>query len=252
MKNDLAPGFYDDEVLDGKSRDISVTERYKILVDTRKFEIDNFIKRTTFFWTASLAGLAVHFGSSIDLKSKMLLSIMATTFSLYFSIGARGAKYWQENWERKVEKFERKIGFSLFSTRSDVEKKWWPFCPIRFSPSAITMIISDTLTISWLGITILNLLEASTKNVISFERYRSGGTFDAFSTMYFCTIIFSGIYLAVFGSYTIWQNIRTTPIVEALKDGAPDEIILNEGEEIVKPDEIPLDPNGDEISLELI
>jgi len=84
-----------------------------IALDIRKFEIDLYWKRATYFWTfiaASLAGFGAIQASSIS--NKIDLSIFLSCLGLVFSFGwlcvNRGSKYWQENWENHLDMLEDK------------------------------------------------------------------------------------------------------------------------------------------------
>jgi hypothetical protein len=82
-----------------------------VALDIRKFEIDLYWKRATYFWTfiaASLAGFGAIQASSISNKPD--LSVFLSCLGLVFSIGwlcvNRGSKYWQENWENHLDMLE--------------------------------------------------------------------------------------------------------------------------------------------------
>ena len=76
-------------------------------IDIRKFEIDLYWKRTTYFWTfiaATLAGFFAIQASSASNKGDM--SFLLANLGIVFSVGwfcvNRGSKFWQENWEFEV------------------------------------------------------------------------------------------------------------------------------------------------------
>ncbi|AJX81482.1 putative membrane protein [Burkholderia pseudomallei 7894] len=80
-------------------------------LDTRKFEIDLYWKRATYFWTfigATLAGfIAIQAGASSSRDTlSVLLSCLGTVFSFAWLLVNRGSKYWQENWEKHVDLLE--------------------------------------------------------------------------------------------------------------------------------------------------
>jgi len=80
-------------------------------LDIRKFEIELYWKRATYFWTFIAAALAA-FGviSSSDISNKTDLLVVLSCLGLVFSVGwlgvNRGSKYWQENWENHVDMLE--------------------------------------------------------------------------------------------------------------------------------------------------
>ena len=82
-----------------------------VALDIRKFEIDLYWERATYFWTfiaVSLAGYGAIQASSMTNKSD--LSVFLSCLGLVFSVGwlcvNRGSKYWQENWENHLDMLE--------------------------------------------------------------------------------------------------------------------------------------------------
>lgn len=83
-------------------------------LDIRKFEIDLYWKRASYFWTfiaATFAGfVAIQASGS---ASKTDLSVLLCNLGIVFSFGwlcvNRGSKFWQENWENHVDMLEDSI-----------------------------------------------------------------------------------------------------------------------------------------------
>ncbi len=78
----------------------------EIALETRKFEIDLYWKRTTYYWAFSAAVIAayalVYTKKDTDPESNIFLSVLAlcgVVFSWGWYLANRGSKYWQENWE---------------------------------------------------------------------------------------------------------------------------------------------------------
>jgi hypothetical protein len=86
--------------------------------------------------------------------------------SVVWTLGNRGSKYWQEAWEKKVERIEDALprllqqpcGESLpiqpmFRTRElcDTSKGWWLRGRL-FSVSKLTIALSDFTSLVWLGL----------------------------------------------------------------------------------------------------
>jgi hypothetical protein len=98
---------------DGKSKTTDKKEKaLEYALDIRKFEIELYWKRATYFWTfiaAALAGYAVIQRIS-DEHSKgelsLLLVCLGVIFSLAWYLVNRGSKFWQNNWERHVDMLE--------------------------------------------------------------------------------------------------------------------------------------------------
>ena len=91
-------------------------------MDIRKFEIDLYWKRATYFWTfigVSLAGYAAVQASS-TIPNKGDLSVFLSCLGIVFSFGwycvNRGSKQWQENWENHVDMLEDDVIGPLYKT----------------------------------------------------------------------------------------------------------------------------------------
>lgn len=92
-------------------KDVKVQkEAFQIALDIRKFEIELYWKRATYFWIFIGATFVVYFqiltsNSEIILQNKyitILISVIGYFLSLGWYFVNRGSKYWQENWERHV------------------------------------------------------------------------------------------------------------------------------------------------------
>ena len=88
-------------------------------LDTRKFEIELYWKRATYFWTfigAILAGFIAIQASSISNKTDLsvVLSCVGCVFSVAWFCVNRGSKHWQENWEKHVDMLEDSISGPLY------------------------------------------------------------------------------------------------------------------------------------------
>lgn len=125
---------------------------YDKIFDLRKFEIENFWKRTLFFWGTIAIIYAGYFKAEIGLYL-IILPLMGVLFNLVFSFSIRGSKYWQAHWESMASEFERNQGFELFGTDKMDEIAGWEKSrftkPYRFSVSKLTMLLSDLSVILW-------------------------------------------------------------------------------------------------------
>jgi hypothetical protein len=78
--------------------------------DQRKFEIELYWKRATYFWTfigAAFVGYAAFLnGSSPHLMGALVMSQVGLVFTVAWYLVNRGSKYWQENWENHVALLE--------------------------------------------------------------------------------------------------------------------------------------------------
>ena len=97
-------------------------EALKHALDIRKFEIELYWKRATYFWTfiaAALAGYAVIqriSDTTIKAELSLLLVCLGVIFSLAWYLANRGSKFWQNNWERHVDMLENEVIGPLYKT----------------------------------------------------------------------------------------------------------------------------------------
>ncbi len=132
-------------------------------LDIRKFEIDLYWRRATYFWTfiaASLAAYGVVQGLS-DEQDKTYLSVVVGSLGLVFSLAwycaNRGSKQWQENWEAHVDLLEDEIVGPLYKTvicqprATGVASFLYRFIvgPGNFSVSKINQLTSLFVTALW-------------------------------------------------------------------------------------------------------
>ncbi|MGA2902980.1 MAG: hypothetical protein ABSD98_04060 [Candidatus Korobacteraceae bacterium] len=139
-------------------------EALKHALDIRKFEIELYWKRATYFWTfigAALAGYgAVQVTSVASTGVRTDLSVILSCLGFVVSYGwfcaNKGSKQWQENWENHVDMLEDEDVGPLYKTvlkRPKEEGRYWlvEFIngPAPYSVSKINQIISLFVTILW-------------------------------------------------------------------------------------------------------
>jgi hypothetical protein len=88
-------------------------------LDIRKFEIELYWKRATYFWTfigATLAGFVAvqSFEGAPRQDMSVVLSCLGLVFSFSWVLVNRGSKFWQENWEKHVDMLEDTITGPLY------------------------------------------------------------------------------------------------------------------------------------------
>lgn len=168
--------FSDDEYRAEFTKDTSVSDKsinVKALeraLDIRKFEIDLYWKRATYFWTfiaATLAGFVAIQASSSSNKTD--LSVLLCNLGIVFSFGwlcvNRGSKYWQENWENHVDMLEDPINGPLYKVilsrgRPRGVAEWavhFLTGPSPISVSKINQLISLFVTLMWCGLLFYSL-----------------------------------------------------------------------------------------------
>lgn len=88
-------------------------------LDIRKFEIELYWKRATYFWTfigATMAGFLAIQASTITNKQDLavILTCLGVVFSFAWFCVNRGSKFWQENWEKHVDILEDDVTGPLY------------------------------------------------------------------------------------------------------------------------------------------
>ena len=131
-------------------------EALKTALDTRKFEIELYWKRATYFW----AFIAVTFTAYFLILTKegndlfRVFTIIIATVGFFFSLGwyfvNRGSKFWQKNWEDHVSRLEQSIQGPLYSCVKIPDK---PFKELTadypFSVLKVNQILSLIVTLFW-------------------------------------------------------------------------------------------------------
>lgn len=136
-------------------------EAFKYALETRKFEIELYWKRATYFWTfigAIFAGFFVAYASINSYRTDLLviLCCMGMVFSFAWFCVNKGSKFWQENWENHVDLLEESNVGPLFKIviSRDYDSKWRMFKsyftgPGPYSVSKINQLISLFVFILW-------------------------------------------------------------------------------------------------------
>jgi hypothetical protein len=135
-------------------------------LETRKFEIELYWKRATYFWTFIAAALAAYgliraskdIGASEKTHLSVLVSVLGFVFSFAWQAVNRGSKHWQENWENHVAILEDEVIGPLYKTvsgrpRSPNVSEWIADLltgPRNYSVSKINQLVSFFVTSIWL------------------------------------------------------------------------------------------------------
>lgn len=98
---------------------------YNTAADTRKFEIELFWKRSTFFWAFIAAIYTAYFHVLINIYKNVhgafalvVLSALGLFFCVSWYFASMASKHWQENWESHIDLLEDDITGPLFKTHS--------------------------------------------------------------------------------------------------------------------------------------
>ena len=151
-----------------KDRSI-IEEALKQAYEIRKFEIELYWKRATYFWTfigAAFVGYAAFYNASNSSPSNnsnrefilVLISCVGFVFSVAWHCVNKGSKFWQENWENHVELLEDKIFGPLYKTLTKRPKRSSSFiqsigdffvAPKPFSVSKVNQLVSTFMALIW-------------------------------------------------------------------------------------------------------
>ena len=134
--------------------------------DIRKFEIELYWKRTTYFWAfiaASFAGyFAILTSKSISFQEQylFLIEFIGFVFSLAWFFVNRASKHWQLNWEKVIDSLEDDITGPLMKNHINNHNSFWSLTlSYRFSVSRINQIISCFITLIWFLLMILTSVD---------------------------------------------------------------------------------------------
>jgi hypothetical protein len=137
----------------------SAFEYYKLAIEARNLELRLFWQRSLFF-AGFIAAIFIAYYTLHDRPSaatdsghdffELLLLILGTFFSLAWSLGNRGSKYWYESWETKIDKCEEILQVGFFHDWSQRQPKFWLYRARLYSVSKIATYLSDLVVLAWL------------------------------------------------------------------------------------------------------
>ena len=137
-------------------------------LDIRKFEIDLYWKRATYFWAfigAAFAGYALTYKTAADHEPwlSILFAALGLVFSFAWYLVNRGSKFWQNNWERHVDLLEDMTLGPLYKVIAVDASEGNPLTSSgQFSVSKINQILSVFVTFVWALLFVKSLLPIST------------------------------------------------------------------------------------------
>lgn len=147
--------------------EISDLTPLKVALDIRKFEIELYWKRTTFFWAFLVSIYTAYFFICLNHKDSLyliLLSFLASCFSLLWYLSNRGSKFWQENWEAHVSSLEDNEIGPLFKVIKKNDNKFRNILSAYdFSVSKANIIASILICLVSIGLFIKNVIFFCTK-----------------------------------------------------------------------------------------
>ncbi|WP_303732763.1 hypothetical protein [Idiomarina piscisalsi] len=150
-----------DEKFETDNRDSELLKAaFAQVSDIRKFEIELYWKRATYFWALIAVAFAGYFSilASEHMSNKFFLALIVSCIGFVFTfawfLSSRGSKYWQENWENHLDLLEDNVTGPLYKTLLErpshintVEKLVTG--PISVSVSRINQWVSVFVVFSW-------------------------------------------------------------------------------------------------------
>jgi hypothetical protein len=127
-------------------------EILKYAADFYKSEIENFWKRSLFFWGfigAAFIAYAAVYNKQDAAPILLVIACFGLVCSLAWTLLNRGSKYWYEAWEQKVKSIEKcALGVPLFTNMEPLLcKGWWGAA--NFTVSKLTVALSDFTVAVW-------------------------------------------------------------------------------------------------------
>lgn len=139
-------------------------------LDIRKFEIELYWKRGTYFWAfiaAAFAGYALtHKAVDPDPWLSIIFSALGLVFSFTWYLVNRGSKFWQSNWERHVDLLEdMTLGplYKIVAVTEDNFSRNPLTSPGQFSVSKLNQTLSVFVVTVWFVLFARSLLPISPK-----------------------------------------------------------------------------------------
>ena len=144
-------------------------EAFQIALDTRKFEIELYWKRTGYF-VLFIGAVFVGYYKVLQIERLsdsekewllLLLSSLGFLLSLLWHMANRGSKFWQENWEAHIEDLSIVLGKPVFGIIKCNEHTFYNPKQINksypFSVSKVNQMVSLIITLCWLIILLKDL-----------------------------------------------------------------------------------------------
>jgi uncharacterized membrane protein len=128
---------------------------YEMAIDTRKFEIELYWKRTAYFWAfivTTFAGYGWTLKSSSGFDDNfltLLISCFGLILSVSWFLANKGSKKWQENWENHIDLLEDEITGPLYKTVLERKESNFFTGSENHSVSKINQLISVFVTVIW-------------------------------------------------------------------------------------------------------
>ena len=139
------------------------SEAYNFACETRKFEIELYWKRATYFWGFLIVTFA---GYGVALREfgfghiyTFVIALIGITFSLAWYFANRGSKFWQKNWEHHIAMLEDEFAGPIY--KNPIETKPFRFFKLMgaypISISRLNQAISLYISVIWFMLAMLSI-----------------------------------------------------------------------------------------------
>jgi hypothetical protein len=171
-------------------------EALRAALKVRRFEIEMYWKRATYFWAFIATAFAGYFAvlASYRIDSYRPVTVLISFIGFIFSLGwhfvNRGSKYWQENWEEHVFRLEQSVQGPLFACLKIPRNKCLRITgSFPYSGTKINQILSFVTAVCWGVLFVCSVLYTFYKTEAdvckSLSNYASGC----------CLVVISGLLL---------------------------------------------------------
>jgi hypothetical protein len=221
-------------------------------LDIRKFEIELYWKRATYFWAFIAVTFAGYFAvlgiQNEDLLIKknlalFLINSLGIMFSFSWFLVNRGSKFWQNNWERHVDLLEDTKMGPLYKTVIELDRKPKLYEEAKYSVSKINQLLSLYMVVIW-ALMGLNTLFNTFLFFNSSSLLKDVFTYESISilVLFIITILFM-IWISLKGQSRLDDtDIRITKRNSLVNEPTSEEKyieLLNQIIEIIKKEEKP-------------
>lgn len=162
-----------------------IQKAFEIALETRKFEIELYWKRTAYFalfigavfvgyYSILSPNKTVHNGTNL---LPLILVVLGYLLSLLWYMANRGSKYWQENWEAHIEELSTHLGIPIFGIIKSRKHSIWNLREeYPFSVSKVNQMVSLIITFGWLmmllkEIGIFDFLKITSDGIIYYKAF---------------------------------------------------------------------------------
>jgi hypothetical protein len=126
----------------------------KVAHETRRFEIELYWKRATYFWAILAVAFAGYFTAqnANNAFGTVLIGNIGLILGVAWYLVNRGGSSWQQNWELHVDLLEDGITGPLYKTLINRKRYlFWDLTgPYPFSPTRVNAIVSMFIACIWL------------------------------------------------------------------------------------------------------